>query len=465
MTGEIRPARVRMVHLGAGAFFRAHTAVLTEDADSGVPARDRWGIAAVAHSSRAVVRALRARDGRYGVVELGGGAVRARDVGAVREALVGADEPAAVRARLADPEVTVVTVTVTEAGYHHDPVTRRLRTHDPDLQADLADEHPTRTLVGRLVAGLGDRAAAGAPELSVLVCDNVDDGGPLLAGLVAEFCTRSGRGALADWIAGHVRFPTTVVDRIVPAPGPEAHAVLREHLGRDEEAGVVTETHRQWVITDDLAAPRPAWERAGALVVPDAAPWARAKLRLVNAPHTALALLGGLRGHTLVREAMADDALAATVAALLHDELVPTVPAVPRLDPAAAARTSLERFADPALAHPLAQIATDTSLKIGPRLLAPALELRRAGRAPVGIAAVLAAWVYRLGHADGADLRDVHAPRLRRAAAGTDPVAAVLGCDDLVPPELGRDRDFLALVTDAHDRLVAGTAREATSWT
>ncbi len=198
MTGEaVRPARVRMVHLGAGAFFRAHTAVLTEDADDGVPARDRWGIAAVAHSSRGVVRALRARDGRYGVVERGGGTVRARDVGAVREALVGADEPAAVRARLADPEVTVVTVTVTEAGYHHDPVTRRLRTDDPDLQADRAGD-PHRTAVGLLVAGLGDRAAAGAPGLSVLVCDNVDDGGPLLAGLVAEFCTRSGRGALAD---------------------------------------------------------------------------------------------------------------------------------------------------------------------------------------------------------------------------------------------------------------------------
>ena len=459
-----RPDRVRMLHLGAGAFFRAHTAVFTEDAHAGDPAGERWGIAAVAHSSPAVVRALRARDGRYGVLELGGGTARGRIVGAVREAHVAAEEPAAVRARLADPEVTVVTVTVTEAGYHHDPVTRRLRAHDPDLQADLAGD-PHRTAVGLLVAGLGDRAAAGAPGLSVLVCDNVDDGGPLLAGLVAEFCARTGRGALADWVAAHVRFPTTVVDRIVPAPDERARARVREHLGWADEASVVTETHRQWVITDDLAAPRPAWERAGALLVPDAAPWARAKLRLVNAPHTALALLGGLRGHTTVADAMADDGLAAAVTALLDEELVPTVPAVPRLDPVATARSTLARFADPALAHPLAQIATDTSLKIGPRLLAPALELRRAGRAPTGIAAVLGAWVSALRHATALP-RDPHAPRLVAAAATDDPVRAVLGLEDLVPAELGHDREFVALVTEAHDRLVTdGTPREDTSWT
>ena len=162
---------------------------------------------------------------------------------------------------------------------------------------------------------------------------------------------------------------------------------------------------------------------------------------------------------------MADDGLAAAVTALLDEELVPTVPAVPRLDPVATARSTLARFADPALAHPLAQIAADTSLKIGPRLLAPALELRRAGRAPTGIAAVLGAWVSALRHATALP-RDPHAPRLVAAAATDDPVRAVLGLEDLVPAELGHDREFVALVTEAHDRLVTdGTPREDTSWT
>ena len=448
-----------MLHLGAGAFFRAHTAVFTEDAHAGDPAGERWGIAAVAHSSPAVVRALRARDGRYGLLELGGGTARGRIVGAVREAHVAAEEPAAVRARLADPEVTVVTVTITEAGYHHDPVTRRLRAHDPDLQADMAGD-PHRTAVGLLVAGLGDRAAAGAPGLSVLVCDNVDDGGPLLAGLVAEFCARTGRGALADWVAEHVRFPTTVVDRIVPAPDERARARVREHLGWADEASVVTETHRQWVITDDLAAPRPAWERAGALLVPDAAPWARAKLRLVNAPHTALALLGGLRGHTTVAGAMADDGLAAAVTALLDEELVPTVPAVPRLDPVATAQTSLRRFADPALAHPLAQIATDTSLKIGPRLLAPALELAPGGPRAGGDRGGAG----RLGAPARARRRRGPARRARDAPApgrgGRRPGRRRPGSRRPRPARgSATTASSSALVTEAHDRLVS-TLRE-----
>ena len=438
-----RPERVRMVHLGAGAFFRAHTAPLTEDA---VPGAAGWGICAVAHSSRAVADTLRSQDGLYSVLERSAAGVRARVVGAVREVLVGADEPVALRHRLADPDVGVVTVTVTEAGYRHDPATRRLRIDDPVLAADLAHpDRPARTLVGRLVDGLAARAARGSPELAVLVCDNVDDGGDLLGGLVTEYCRRGGRPDLADWVAEHVRFPSTVVDRIVPPPSAADRAQAAGLLGVPDGAAVLTEEHHLWVIGDDLPPDRPPWEQAGALVVPDVAPWARAKLRLVNAPHTALALLGGLAGHGTVAEATADDDLAAFVGALLHEELVPTVPPAAGLHPAQLARTSMVRFRERGLVHPLVQIATDTSLKIGPRLLGPVLDHRRAGRMPYRCAMVLAAWVSLLQHGAKAP-QDVHAIRLREAAASADPARAVLSLEDLVPAELGADDELIALI-------------------
>lgn len=441
-----------MVHLGAGAFFRAHTAPFTEDA---APGREGWGICAVAHSSHALVDILRRQDGLYSVLERGESGVRARVVGAVREVLVGADEPRVLRERIADPEVGVVTVTVTEAGYRHDPATRRLRTDDPVLAAELADpDRPADSLVGRLVDGLALRAARGGPELAVLVCDNVDDGGALLAGLVEEYCRRSSRSGLADWIAERVRFPSTVVDRIVPPPGSTDRAQAAGLLGATDDAAVASESHRLWVIGDDLPAYRPPWERAGALVVPDVGPWARAKLRLVNAPHTALALLGRLAGHRTVAEAMADDDLAAFVGALLHEELVPTVTPASGLLPATVAQTSLRRFAEPGLVHPLDQIATDTSLKIGPRLLAPILEHRRAGRMPQRAAVVLAAWVSSL-RSHGSAPRDVHGVRLDRAASATRPARAVLSLDDLVPVELGADDPLLALVEELVPRLTS----------
>jgi fructuronate reductase len=441
-----RPDRIGVVHLGAGAFFRGHLAPFTEDAGDG------WGTTAVAHASRATADALRAQDGLYTLLERGGGRTRAQVVGAISEVLVGADDPAAVRTRLADPGVSVVTVTATEAGYRHDPTTRRLRAHDPVLAAELAAPHaPPRTLVGRLVDGLAARFAAGSPApLTVLVCDNVTDGGALLAGLVAEHCARSGRAALADRIAEHVRFPTTVVDRIVPPPGEGDRAEAARLLGVADAAAVGTEAHRLWVVADDFAGPRPAWERAGARLVPDVAPWVRAKLRLVNAPHTALALLGAPLGATATPGAMAHDELAGFVAGLLDAELVPTVPRAPGLDPAAVARTSLVRFADPGVPHPLAHIAADTSLKIGPRLLDPAVEHRAAGRDPVRAATVVAAWVHALRRDGGrAAPRDAHGDRLAAAAAGPDPVAAVLGQADLVPAAFAQDRELVATVAEA----------------
>ena len=250
-----------IVHLGLGAFHRAHQAVYTEDAGG-------WEICGVAWRSRAVVDALRANRGRYTVISRGPDRDESRTVSVIRETLVAAEEPDAVVARIASPETHVVTLTITEGGYERGGI------------------------LELLARGIAERD--GAP-LTVLSCDNVPRNGEVLRGLLGDVAA----------------FPCTMVDRIVPTPA--------------DPLTVVAEPFSQWVIEDAFAGPRPAWERAGAELVVDARPHELLKLRLLNASHSALAHLGLPRGHTTVAEAIADPELEAFVRSLLEEELIPTV--------------------------------------------------------------------------------------------------------------------------------------------
>ena len=254
-----------MVHLGLGAFHRAHQAVYTEDAGG-------WEICGVARRRRTVADALRANGWRYTVISRGPEHDEAREIGVIRDALVAADEPEAVVERIAAADV--VTLTITEGGYERGGMLE---------------------LLARGIAARG-----GAP-LTVLSCDNLPRNGEVLERLLQA--------------PPGVAFPCTVVDRIVPVPA--------------DPLTVVAEPFSQWVIEDAFAGPRPAWEDAGAQLVADTRPYELMKLRLLNASHTALAALGLPKGHETVAEAIADPELEAFVRRLLEEELIPTVPAEP----------------------------------------------------------------------------------------------------------------------------------------
>ncbi len=323
-----------LVHLGLGAFHRAHQAVYTEDAGG-------WDICGVAWRNRAVADALRGSGGRYTLIERGPVSDRAREVEVIREALVAVDDAPAVVDRLAAADTRVVTLTITEGGYGGG------------------------TMIELLARGLAARAAAGVEEpLAVLSCDNVPRNG--------EATRRAVGGA-----GPGVTFPSTVADRITPAS--------------DDPLVVVTEPFSLWVIEDTFLGPRPAWERAGALLVPDTRPYEAMKLRLVNASHSALAHLGLPRGHETVADAVADPELLDFVRRLLAEELLPTVPEVPGIDVDAFVEQMLERFANPRIGHRLEQIAAGAEHKIPQRLLPSARELRALGREPVLIERVVAA--------------------------------------------------------------------------
>jgi fructuronate reductase len=431
-----RPARVPphvgIVHLGIGAFHRAHQAVFTEDAAAAVGS-DQWGILGVTQRSAAVQRQLQPQDGLYTVLERGAGAAPPRVVGVVREVVHGGADPDAVTARIADPAVQVVSLTVTEKGYRR-AVDGSLDRADDLVRSDLSGA-PPRTAVGLLVRGLQTRQRAGADAVTVLCCDNLVDNGTVLRGLVRDFCAALPTGEaneLETWIAGQVRFPSTMVDRIVPATTDADRAEVRALLGVDDAGVVVTEPFRQWVITDDFAGERPPWELAGVVLTRDVAPWETAKLRLLNASHSLLAYLGALRGYDTIAEAMADEALFAATRRLMFDDVLPTLAAPDGLDLPDYCERLLARFANPALLHRTVQVAMDGSQKLPTRVLGTIRDRLEAGATPHAAALVVAAWMTYVARAAAGDaglpLDDPLSDRLAAAAvaAGDDHRALVV---------------------------------------
>ncbi|WP_406438639.1 mannitol dehydrogenase family protein [Streptomyces sp. NBC_01613] len=414
---ELRPAvdpaelRTRVVHFGLGAFHRAHQAVYTEQAAarSGEP----WGITAVAPRSAETVRALRDQDCLYSLTERRPDANVSRVVGAVVGALAMGPDAKAVDALLADPEVTVVTLTVTEKGYHRSPLTGGLDTAAASVAADLAadPDGPLSTVVGRLAAGLAARMRAGAPPISVVSCDNMAGNGAALGRVVHDFVRASAwpdRAEILDRMAEAVAFPATLVDRIVPATSEADRTAAVAALGVRDALPVTAEPYRQWVLEDSFAAVRPPWERDGALFVPDVAPHQLTKLRLLNGSHSALAYLGTAAGLGTIAETMAAD-WGERLVRTLCAEVAPTLP-VGRPDPRAYADDLVVRFRNPAMHHLLRQIGSDGSLKITERWLPALRELRARGTSTPVLELALAAWVLST----------------RRAAAPTDPAADTL---------------------------------------
>ncbi|HET8979159.1 MAG TPA: mannitol dehydrogenase family protein [Solirubrobacteraceae bacterium] len=459
---------VGIVHLGIGAFHRAHQAVCTEDAIAA--GGGEWGICGVTQRSRAVVDQLGPQDGLYTLIVRDGAAERLRVVGSVREVRWAQADAEGLLERIAAPATRVVTLTVSEKGYHHDPATNRLRSDSPEIAADLADGG-TRTVLGQLVAGLDRRRRAHGAPVSIVCCDNLPHNGPVLAGLVREFAARRGGERLLGWLGESVRFPATMVDRITPATTGADRARVAAALGVRDEGAVVTEPFSQWVIEDDFAAERPAWELSGATLTADVRPYEHIKLRMLNGSHSTLAYLGILAGHEFAADAAAPDGpLAALLRCLMMTEVAPTLEVPAGFDLAAYAEEVLHRFANPALRHRLAQICMDGSQKLPQRLLGTIRDRRRAGAEPVIATLGVAAWMRfvstrRSDRGRGLVVEDPLADQIADRLAGREApeqvVDALLALRQVFAAELASDAVFRDLLIE-HLRRLAADGAEAT---
>ncbi|WP_291295449.1 mannitol dehydrogenase family protein [Elioraea sp.] len=455
-----------IVHLGLGAFHRGHQAVMTE-AVLQDGARE-WGIVAASLRSPATRDALAVQDRLYTVATREDDSEALAVIGSLCGLHVAPEDPAALLRAMADPRVRIVSLTVTEKGYCHDPASGELDEAHPDIRHDLATPQAPRSAPGLLVEALRLRRAAGVTPFTVLCCDNLPANGATVRRVAARLGALREPG-LGAWIAGEVAFPCTMVDRIVPATTQEDRSRIAAALGCEDAWPVVGEAFSQWVIEDHFPTGRPGWEAGGATFAADVAPYELMKLRMLNAAHSALAYVGHLAGHETVADASNDPVFAAFLHGLWA-EIIPCVPAPPGVDLHAHAARLLARFRNRALRHRTWQIAMDGSQKLPPRLLETVRARLAAGQPIAHLALAVAGWVrYVSGTGDNGapiDVRDPLATPLRQAldAAGDEPsrqAAAALGFETIFGPDLARSPAFQAAVAHALGRLRSLGARDA----
>ncbi|WP_343230677.1 mannitol dehydrogenase family protein [Salinicola acroporae] len=370
------PSGIGIVHLGLGAFHRAHQAVYVQRYIDRAGADD-WGIcSANIRANRTLVDQLRDGDCRYHVAEYSDDEhVTLREVTAIREALyAGPDGPdrEALLARMSDPAVRIVTLTVTEKGYFLSPGSGELLADAPPIVHDIAEPRSPHTAPGMLVEALVRRRAAGVEPFTVLCCDNMPHNGRRTRRAVISLA-RHRESALADWIEANVAFPSSMVDRIVPAM-TDADRKRLAGLGIDDPAAVVCETFSQWVVEDHFPLGRPDWEFDGVEMVADVAPFETMKLRLLNGAHSLLAYVGTLAGIETVDAGVARPAFRGLLQYYWQQEAIPTLSLPAGSDAVAYTDSLLARFGNDSLRHRLQQIAMDGSQKLPQRWLAGGVE-------------------------------------------------------------------------------------------
>ena len=373
---------VRLVHIGLGAFFRAHQARFTQLASDG----DAWGYAAFTVRSPRQAELLRAQACLYTLTERGADGAVSRVVDQISAAHDGADIEA-LRRYLAAPEVAVVTLTITEAGYAAGSGADAAEDVDGVRRAVAGEQVVPQSPLARLAVALDARRAADAGPLAVVPCDNLPGNGD--AARRALMAYAAGAPELASWIAENVSFVSTAVDRITPRLSDEDSAQAADAAGYEDIAPVVTETYSEWVLAGAFPAGRPDWESAGAIIADDIEPYERRKLRMLNGAHTLLATAGLRRGLRTVDEAIAHPELAELVRAWWV-EAGSTLPT--DLDAGAYAEALRTRFANPSLKHALVQIAENTVVKLRTRVVPVILQRAEEGASsPAGLR-TLAEW-------------------------------------------------------------------------
>jgi fructuronate reductase len=451
-----------IVHLGLGNFARAHLADYIEDVlEAGDTDWDIIGVSLLRPDQR---DRLTPQDGLYTALQRDGSQLRPRIIGCVRRVLVLPENPSDVIDALASESCRIVSLTITEKGYCLDAASGRLNFDHPIVRADLirkdlrGPENP-RSVFGLLASALRARRAANIAPFTVVCCDNLPDNGRLVGQLLDQF-VRAGDEGLADWIARHGAFPSTMVDRIAPATTDADLAAARDAIGLVDRAPVSHEPFRQWVIEDRfVGGARPALEKAGVQFVGTVAAFERLKLRMLNAAHSALAYLGCLAGYATIREAAADPVFRNFVFDLWHEDIIPVVGAPDGVDPVQYADTVMHRFDNAAILHRTAQVASDGSQKLPVRLLPTIRERMDRGEPIVRLAHVVAAWIRALEGVDdqgrAIEINDPLKERLQAAlasACGTAEakVTAITGFDRVFGPGLSDNNLFRSAVLLAY---------------
>lgn len=414
-----------IVHIGVGGFHRSHEAYYTDELLEKTGTTE-WGICGVGLRSadRKIAEVLKRQDFLYTlIVKHPDGRIENRIIGSIIDFMLGCDDPAAVTDRMASETTKIVSLTITEGGYNFNPATGKFDFKNPDVKHDLANPESPRTIFGYLTEALRKRRAAGRIPFTIQSCDNIQHNGNVTREMLLAFADKQDP-SLADWITQNVSFPNAMVDRITPVTTPADIQMLEEDFGLKDEWPVTCEPFCQWVVEDNFCNARPQWEEVGAQFVPDVTPYETMKIRLLNAGHSVLGLLGSIHGHETIDVCVSDPLFATYLRRFMDAEATPVLDPVEGIDIEEYKNSLIERFANPNIKDALSRICLESSSKLPKFLIATITENLDRGGSTDFAALVIAAWCYYSDKGtdkDGKKLEIVDDMKadLHKAAAGT----------------------------------------------
>lgn len=414
-----------IVHIGVGGFHRSHQAYYTNALLQQWGASD-WGICGVGlrEADRNIGEVLKRQDYLYAlIVKHADGKVETTVIGAIIDFMLSVDDPQAVINKMASKDIKIVSLTITEGGYNFNPANGEFDFENPDIKHDLINPENPKTVFGYLTAALRKRSNAGLPAFTIQSCDNIQHNGDMTRKMLMAFAERQ-EPKLAEWIKNEVCFPNAMVDRITPVTSKADIEYLDTELGLKDDWPVTCEPFCQWVIEDNFSNHRPSWEKVGVQFVPDVIPYEKMKIRLLNAGHSVLGLLGSIHGYDTIDHCVSDPLFATYLRNFMDIEATPILDAVQGIDLDTYKDSLIERFGNPNIKDKLARICLDSSAKLPKFLIATINENLIRGGSIKYATLVIAVWCYysdkRVNrHNMPLDITDAMKDELHRAARET----------------------------------------------
>lgn len=458
----------RIVHLGFGAFHRAHQALYTSEMLE--KTGSDWGICEInLFSGDKLIAQLREQDHLYTVVEKGATETTVKIVASVKESMHPTfDGAEAIIEKMAEPQVAIVSMTITEKGYCADPVTGLLDKKNALVIADLNNPTQPKSALGYIVQALKLRRDRGITAFTVMSCDNVQGNGHVARAVIVEFALLLDV-ELSVWIKKNVTFPCTMVDRIVPAVTPATLNEITELVGVEDPCGIACEPFRQWVIEDNFVNGRPEWDVVGAEFVNDVVPFEEMKLRMLNGSHSFLAYLGYLGGYMYISDTMTNESYRKAAFDMMMKAQAPTLNMPEGTDLEGYANLLINRFTNPSLKHQTWQIAMDGSQKIPQRMGASLRFHLDAGSDYKWLALGIAAWMRYVGATDEKgneiDVRDPMVDQFKAIyqahGVTVSSVKALLNIDAIFGTDLKDNESFVTEVVRAYQLIITQGASAA----
>lgn len=451
--------KTRIVHIGFGAFHRAHQGLYTSEMIE--KTGSDWGICEINLFGGQLIQQLRDQDHLYSVLEKNTDSTVCKISKSVVESVhPNLDGKQAVLNKLAEPQVAIVSMTITEKGYCADLSSGRLDLNNPLIAADLADPKNPSSAIGYIVEALRMRKAASIAPFTVMSCDNIQENSHVAKQVILDYANTLDT-ELGAWIESNVTFPCTMVDRIVPAITDQSLAEIAENLGVEDLCGIICEPFRQWVIEDNFVNGRPEWDAVGATFVADVVPFENMKLRMLNGSHSFLAYLGYLAGYRYIYQTMADDAFRQAAYQLMTTEQATTLSMPEGTDLTEYANLLISRFSNTSVKHETWQIATDGSQKL-PQRFCESLRFHLKNQTPITwLVLGLAGWMVYVGEKDerGEEIivNDPMLGQIRSAYQNTttaqDIVVSLLGLNQIFGRDLIDNKPFVEQLITAVDEL------------